>query len=75
MAHSDAMNVAWNCKHILRTEITHTNCLAGSLDTYADKTPVPDFGVLFAHPSVGGKLYYNNSLFLNESIDPTSTGL
>ena len=56
-------------------EVACTNCLAGSSDTYAGKTPVPDSGALFAHPSVGEKLYYNGGLFLNESIDLTSIGL
>ena len=56
-------------------EVAHTNCLAGSLDIYANKTPVPDFGTLFAYPSIGKKPYYNGGLFLNKSIDLTSTGL
>ena len=75
LVHSDAMNVAWNCKHILCIEIAYTNCLAGSLDTYIGKTPVPDFGTLSAHLSIGEKPYYNSGLFLNESIDLTNTGL
>ena len=75
MAHNDAMNVIWNYKHTLCIEVAHTNHFAGSLDIYVDKTPVLDFGVLFAHLSVGKKLYYNSGLFLNESIDLTSTGL
>jgi len=75
LAYSDAMNVVWNYKRILYIEVTHTNCLAGSLNIYADKTPVPDFGALSVYLSIGGKLYYNGSLSLNESIDLTSTGL
>jgi hypothetical protein len=69
------MNVAWNCKHILCMEVAYINCLTSSLDIYADKTSVPDFGILSAYLSVGRKPYYNNGLFLNESIDLTSTGL
>ena len=75
LAHSDAMNVAWNCKHTPRTEVAHTNCLAGSSDTYADKTPVPDFGAPFAHPFADGRPYYSGGLSSNGSIDPTSIGL
>ena len=56
-------------------EVAYTNCLTGSLDTYTDKTPVLDFGALFTHPSIGKKPYYNGNLFLNKSIDLTSTGL
>ena len=56
-------------------EVVHINCLAGSSDIYADKTSVPDFGTLFAYPFMNKKLYYNNDLFLNKSIDLTSTGL
>ena len=56
-------------------EVVYTNCLAGSLDIYADKTPVPDFGALSVYLSIGGKLYYNSGLFLNKSIDPISIGL
>ena len=75
LAHINVTNVAWNCKRTLRTEVVCINCLAGSLDTYIGKTPVPDSGALSAYPSVGEKSYYNNSLSLNESIDLTSIGL
>ena len=75
LAHSDAINIAWNCKRTLYTKVIYINCLAGSLDTYTDKTPVPDFGALSAHPFINKKLYYNSGLFLNKSIDLTSTGL
>ena len=56
-------------------EVAYTNCLINSLDIYTDKTPVLDFGALFAHLSIGEKPYYNNGLSLNKSIDLTSTGL
>jgi hypothetical protein len=75
LAHSDAMNVAWNYKRILRTEVVYTNYFAGSSNIYADKIPVPDFSALFAYPSINEKPYYNGGLSLNESIDLTSTGL
>ena len=56
-------------------EIAYTNCLAGSLNIYIGTTLVFNSGTLFGHPSTDGKLYYNSSLFLNESIDPTSISL
>ena len=68
-------SVALSYKRILCTKATYTNCLTSSSDIYAGKTPVPDSSILFAHPSVNGKPYYNNSLSLNKSIDLTSIGL
>ena len=75
MAHINTINIAWNYKHTLCTEVAYANCLANNSDIYADKTPVPDFSILFTHLSIGEKLYYNSGLFLNESINLTSTGL
>ena len=62
-------------KRTLRTEVAHTNYLVGSLSTSIGKTPVPSSGVLFTHPSIGRKLYYNSGLSSNRSIDPTSISL
>ena len=59
----------------MRIEVAHTNCLANNSDIYINKTPVPDFSALSAYLSINKKLYYNGSLFLNESIDLTSIGL
>ena len=75
LVYTDVINAALSYKRTPRTEVAYTNCLAGSLNTFADKTPVPGFGAPFAHPSVDGKLYYNGGLSLNESIDLTSTDL
>ena len=69
------INIVWNYKRTPCTEVAYTNCLAGSLNTYTDRTPVSDFGALFTHPFIGGKLYYNGGLSLNKSIDLISTGL
>jgi len=69
------MYIALNCKRTLYTEVARTSCLASSLNTFIGKTPVPSSNILFAHPFIDGKLYYNSSLSLNESIDPTNTGL
>jgi len=69
------IHIALNCKHTLYIEVARTSCLAGSLNIFVGKTLVPSSDVLFAHPFIDGKLYYNSGLSLNESIDPTSTGL
>ena len=69
------MYIALSCKCTLYTEVAYTNCLISSLNISIGKTPVPSSGVLFAHPSIGRKPYYNSGLSLNRSIDPTSIGL
>jgi hypothetical protein len=73
--HTNTINTALSYKRIPRTEVAYTNCLASSLNTFIDKTPVPSFGALFAYPSIDRKLYYNSGLSLNKSIDLTSTNL
>jgi len=69
------MHVVLSYKYTPRTEVARTNCLTGSLNIFADITPVPSSGVPFTHLSTGRKPYYNGGLSLNESIDLTSTGL
>jgi hypothetical protein len=73
--HTNAINTTSSYKRIPRTEVAYTNYLAGSLNTFIDKTLVPGFGALFTHPSIDRKLYYNSGLSLNKSIDLTSTSL
>ena len=70
-----AISITLNYKYILCIEVAYTNYLASSLDIYVGRTLVPDFGALFAHPFVDGRLYYSSSLSLNRSIDLTSIGL
>jgi len=62
-------------KYTLYTEVARTNCLASSLNIFIGLTLVPSSSVLFTHLSIDRKLYYNSGLFLNKSIDLTSTGL
>jgi len=69
------INIILNYKHILRTEIAHINCFTSSLNIYVDKTPVPSSNILSTYLSTSKKLYYNNGLSLNKSIDLTSIGL
>jgi hypothetical protein len=73
--HTNVTNATSSYKHIPRTGVAYTNYLASSLNTFADKTPVPSSSVPFTYPFVDRKLYYNSSLSLNKSIDLTSTGL
>ena len=68
-------HVALNYKYTLYTEVAHTNCLTGNLNIYISKTLVFNFSTPSSHLSVDKKLYYNSSLFLNKSIDPTSINL
>jgi len=72
---TNIINIALSYKHTLYTKVAYTNCLASSLNTFIDKTPVPSSGVLFTRPSIDRKLYYNNSLSSNKSTDLTSIGL
>ena len=62
-------------RRTLYIEIAHTNYLAGSLNIYIGKTPVSNSSAPSSHLSVDRKPYYNNGLFLNESIDPTNISL
>jgi len=75
LVRTNIIYVALSCKRIPRTEVAYTNCLISSSNTSIGKTPVPSSSVPFAHPSTGGKPYYNSGLSLNGSIDPTSIGL
>ena len=72
--HTDIIYITLSCKRTPRIEVAYTNCLTSSLNTSVDKTLVPSSSVLFAYLSIGRKPYYNNSLSLNGSIDPTSIG-
>jgi len=73
--HTNTINAALSYKRTLYIQVTHTNYLTSSLNTFIDKTPVPSSSILFTRPFIDRKLYYNNSLSLNKSIDPTSTSL
>ena len=73
--YTNAIYIALSYRHTLYIEVAYTNYLTGSLNIYIGKTPVPNFGALSGHLSADGKPYYNNSLSLNESINPTSISL
>ena len=72
---TNTIHVALNYKRILYIEVAYTSYLAGSLNIFIGKTPVPNSGTLFTYLSINRKLYYNNSLSLNRSIDLTSISL
>ena len=69
------MHIALSYRRTLYIKAAHTNCLTSSLNTYTGKTLVFNFSTLSSHLSIDRKLYYNSSLFLNKSIDPTSINL
>jgi len=68
-------NIALSYKYTPRIKIAYINYLISSLNIYISKTPVPSFGTLFTYLSINRKLYYNNGLSLNESINLTSISL
>ena len=72
---TNAIYIALSYKRIPRMGVAYTNYLASSLNISIGKTLVPSSGILFTYPSIGRKLYYNSSLSLNRSIDPTSISL
>jgi len=69
------INATSSYKRTLYIEVAYTNYFASSLNIFVDKTLVPSSGVLFTYLFIDRKLYYNNSLLLNKSIDLTSTSL
>jgi len=72
---TNIINIALNYKHTLYTEVAYINYFINNLNIYTGKTPIPSFSILFTYLSINKKLYYNNSLSLNESIDLTSISL
>jgi hypothetical protein len=72
---TNTIYIALSYKHTPYTGVAYTNYLASSLNISVGKTLVPSSSVLFTYLSIGRKLYYNSSLSLNRSIDPTSISL
>ena len=73
--YTNIIYIALSYRRTLYIEVAYTNCLTGSLNIYAGKTLVSNFSALSSHLFIDKKLYYNNSLFLNKSINLTSIGL
>ena len=75
LVYTNIIYITLSYRRTPRIEVAYTNCLAGSLNIYTGKTLVPNFSAPSSHLSADEKPYYNSSLFLNKSIDPTSIGL
>ena len=73
--YTNIIYIALSYRCTLYTEVAYTNYLAGSLNIYTGKTPVPNFSTLSSHLSADKKPYYNSSISLNKSIDPTNISL
>jgi len=72
---TDIINITLSYKHTPRIEIAYINCFVNSLNIYIKKTLVLSFGTLFIYSSINKKLYYNNGLSLNKSINLISISL
>jgi hypothetical protein len=72
---TNAIYIALSYKRTPRTGVAYTNYLASSLNTFVGKTLVPSSSVPFTYLSIDRKPYYNSSLSLNRSINPTSISL
>ena len=75
MVYTNTIYIILSYRRTLYIKIAYTNCFTGSLNIYIGKTPVSNSSALFSHPSADKKLYYNSSLFLNESVDLTNISL
>ena len=73
--YTNTIYIVLNYRHTLYIEVAYTIYLTGSSNIYIGKTLVFNFSTLSSHLSADGKPYYSGSLFLNESIDPTSISL
>ena len=62
-------------KHTPHIRVAYTSYLTSSLNISIGKTLVPSSSVPFTYLSIGRKPYYNSSLSLNRSINPTSISL
>ena len=75
MVYINTIHIALNYRRTLYIKIAHTNYFASSSNIYIGKTLVPNFSTLSGHLSADKKPYYNNSLFLNKSINLTNINL
>ena len=73
--YTDIIYITLNYRRILYTKVAYTNYFTGSLNIYTGKTLVSNSGALSSYLSINKRLYYNSSLFLDQSIDLTSIGL
>ena len=73
--YTNIIYITLSYRHTPRTEIAYTNYFISSLNIYVGKTLVSNSSTLFSCLSADKKLYYNNSLFLNKSINLTNISL
>ena len=69
------MNITLSYRRIPRTEVAYTNYLTSILNIFIGRTLVPSSNIPFTYLSADKKPYYNSSLSLNKSINPTSISL
>jgi hypothetical protein len=72
---TNAIYITLSYKRTPRIGVAYTSYLTSNLNISIGKTLVPSSSVPFTHLSTGRKPYYNSSLSLNRSIDPTSISL
>jgi len=72
---TNIINITLSYKHTLCIKVAYTNYFVSSLNTFINKTLVPNSGILFTYLFINKKLYYNSGLSLNKSIDLTSISL
>ena len=73
--HTNIIYITLSYKRTPRIEVAYTSYLTSSLNIFIGKTLVLSSSVLFTYLSIDRKLYYNSSLSLNKSINPTSISL
>ena len=73
--YTNIIYIVLNYKRTLYIGVAYISYFASSLNISIGKTLVPSFSTLFTYLFTGRKLYYNSSLFLNKSINPTSISL
>ena len=73
--YTNIIYITLNYRRTLHIKVAYINYLTDSLNIYTGKTLVFNSGALSSYPSIDKKLYYNSSLFLNKSINPTSISL
>ena len=73
--HTYIINISLSYRRIPRTEVAYTSYFTSSLGIFIGRILVPSSNIPFTYPSIDKKPYYNSSLSLNKSIDPTSISL
>ena len=69
------MHITLSYRRTPHTKVAYTNYFTSSLNIYIGKTLVFNFSTLSSYLFIDEKPYYNNSLFLNRSIDLTNISL